>query len=126
MVGYIFLIIVLKRIDVATFRCYQRDYRQKTYSRKEVALKGQNATLDGATSNRILRYATLLLVFIETVRAQMTDNSGEVILGKLTVYSNYMIVEIKSGAISYSVRILTESAFIFGGERVDHFCVQIN
>jgi hypothetical protein len=29
---------------------------KKTYSRQEVAFKGQNATLDRATSHRILRY----------------------------------------------------------------------
>jgi hypothetical protein len=58
-------------------------------------------------------------------RSQVTDNSGEVILGKLAVLSNYMIVEIKSGPISDSLRILTESAYVFGGERVDHFCAKI-
>ena len=39
--GIPWLFIVLKRIKVATIRYYQRDYRQKTSSRKEVAFKGQ-------------------------------------------------------------------------------------
>ena len=53
--GIFSLFIVLKRTEVATFRCCQGDYRQKTYSRIDVALKGQNATSAVATSIRILR-----------------------------------------------------------------------
>ena len=51
-----------QRIDVvvATFRCVvlptTTTTSKKTYSRQEVAFKGQNATLDRATSHRILRY----------------------------------------------------------------------